>query len=132
MMTIDKEKLGYMKIFNGFLALTLALIALSFVHVNAQSFSGSSRKSDRTIEQQIFRKLVNLPDYGVFDHIAYQVEGNTVILTGKVYSLGTRSLAANVVKDVPGVERVVNNIQNLPPSGFDNRIRYQILREFSN
>jgi len=120
-----------MKIFNKFLALTIAIFAFSFVHVNAQSFSGNV-KSGRTLEQQIFKKLISLPDYGVFDHIAYQLNGNTVVLSGKVLSLGTRKQAERTVAKIPGVERVVNNIQDLPPSSFDNRIRYQLVREFAN
>jgi osmotically-inducible protein OsmY len=120
-----------MKIFNKILALSLAVITLSLVQVNAQSFSGS-RRSDKTIEQQIFKKLISLPNYGVFDHISYQVNGSTVLLSGKVLSLGTRNQAAKAVAKVPGVERVVNNIKDLSPSPFDNRIRMQIVREFAN
>jgi hypothetical protein len=130
--SLKEEKLEYMKIFNRFLALTLAIFALSFVHVNAQSFSGNNRLPVRTLEQQIFKKLIALPNYGVFDHIAYQVNGNTVVLSGKVLSLGTRKQAEKAVARIPGVKRVVNNIQNLPPSPFDNRIRYQLVRQFAN
>jgi hyperosmotically inducible protein len=121
-----------MKIFSKFLALTLAIFALSFVHVNAQSFSGDNKQSGRTLEQQIFKKLISLPYYGVFDHIAYQGDGNTVVLSGKVLSLGTRKQAERTVAGIPGVERVVNNIQDLPPSPYDNQIRRQLVREFAN
>ena len=121
-----------MKLFSKFLALSFAVVAFSFASVNAQSFTGGDAKLTRTLEQQIFKKLVSLPNYGVFDHIAYQVNGSTVILSGKVFSLGTRSQAARVVRDIPGIEQVVNNIEDLPPSPSDNRIRMQVLREFSN
>lgn len=116
-----------MKIFRNFLALTATIIALSIVSVNAQSFSGG-----RNLEQQIFKKLNGLPYYGVFDHIAYKVDGSTVTLYGKVNSLGTKSDAERVVKRIPGVTRVVNNIQNLPPSSFDNSIRRQLVRKFAS
>ncbi len=59
------------------------------------------------------KKIVHTTDYGVFDNIKFQVEGNTVILTGKVYNLGVSSSAASRVKKVAGVENVVNNIETL-------------------
>jgi osmotically-inducible protein OsmY len=59
----------------------------------------------------------------VFDHISFEVDGSTVTLSGKVLSLGTRSQAARVAKRIPGIENVVNNIENLSPSSFDSSIR---------
>ena len=82
------------------------------------------------IEQQVYKKIVNLPRYSVFDSINYEVKGNTVILSGKVYSIGTKNDAASEVKHVPGVERVVNQIEQLPASPFDDRIRVSLLRQF--
>ena len=68
----------------------------------------------------------------VFVHIAFQVIGGTVTLHGKVYSLSTKNQAARFVKDVAGVTNVVNNIQDLPPSPMDDRIRREALRTFAS
>ena len=73
-----------------------------------------------------------MPRYGVFDFIQFKVEGSTVILDGKTISLGTRSQAANAVKRIPGVSNVINNIEELPLSSFDNAIRRQTLRLFAD
>jgi hyperosmotically inducible protein len=89
-------------------------------------------KATSTVEQQVYRKIVNLPRYSVFDFINFDVKGDTVVLSGKVYSFGTKSDAAREVKDVPGVARVVNNIQQLPASPFDDQIRRSMLRRFDN
>jgi osmotically-inducible protein OsmY len=121
-----------MKIFRHFLALTLALFALSIVQVNAQAFSDSKRPSAATLEQQVFRKIIGLDRYGVFDHIAFQVNGGEVTLTGKVISLGLKSRAESAVKRIPGVTRVNNQIEDLPPSPFDDSIRRQTLRAFAD
>ncbi len=121
-----------MKIFSSFITLIFAIFAFSFVDVNAQSFSGRGNVSVNSIERQVFKKIIGLPYYGVFDHIAFEVKGNTVILQGKVISLGTRKSAERAVKRIPGVQRVVNNIENLPLSSFDNSIRQRIVREFVN
>ncbi len=58
-----------MKIFSSFTALTFAILAFSFVNVNAQSFS--DKKSVRTIEQNVLRQILRMPRYEVFDHIGF-------------------------------------------------------------
>ena len=73
-----------------------------------------------------------MPYYGVFDNIEYSVSGSTVTLTGKVYSLGTKSAAARSIRDIDGVSNVVNNIDSLPPSSFDDRIRREAYRTFTS
>ena len=121
-----------MKIFRNFLALTLTIMALSFVNVNAQSFSDGKRQSARTLEQMVFKEIVTLPRYGVFDHIAFKIDGGTVTLYGNVISLGLKDQAGRIVKKVAGVQSVVNDIRELPPSGFDDQIRRSMLRSFAD
>lgn len=115
----------------NFIALTTAIIALTVVSVPAQSYAGN-KSDNKSIEQQIRHELLMLPHYGVFDHITYQVNGGNVTLSGKVYSLGTTSSIASAVKGIPGVTSVVNNIEDLPPSPSDDRIRREALRTFAN
>src|SRR6185295_7195389 len=49
--------------------------------------------------------------------------GSEVILTGWTVRQTNRDYAYNVVKDVKGVETVVNNIDILPLGSFDMQIR---------
>lgn len=113
-----------------FFALSFAVIALSLVGFDAQGLAAG--KDDRTIEQQIYKKLRGLPRYGVFDNITYTVNGSEVVLTGKVVTLGTKRDAENAVEDIKGVTRVVNNIEELSIGGFDDRIRREALLTFVN
>jgi len=78
-----------------------------------------------TIANQVQHNLAMLPWYGVFDHLAYQVNGTQVILSGQVISehATTKDDAGKFVRSIPGVTSVVNNIEVLPPSPFDNQIR---------
>jgi hyperosmotically inducible protein len=78
--------------------------------------------------RQIRHELVMLPYYGVFDNLAYRVDGNTVTLLGQVTRPTLKSSAENVVKDVEGVERVVNNIEVLPVSPHDDDLRLAAYR----
>lgn len=107
-------------------------IILTFFALSLTLFVGSAGAQARstTIEQQVYKKIVNLPRYSVFDFINYEVNGDTVVLTGKVYSFGTKSDAVSAVKGVPGVARVVNHIEQLPASPFDDQIRRSLLRQF--
>jgi len=122
-----------MRSMTKYLMVVAAFVMLAGTAANAQEFVGGSRpKSLEGLEAKIYKEIVKLPEYGVFDYITFQVNGNTVILSGSTISLGTRSGAENVVKHIPGVERVVNNIRELPPSPADDRIRQQLVRELAS
>src|SRR2546423_11705731 len=121
-----------MKAVRSFLILAVAVIGFSTISVPAQSFAPAHAKPVRSMDEQVYRKIKGLMHYNVFDYITWQVNGNTVILSGKVNSLGARREAASAVKDIPGVTNVVNNIQDLPPSPMDDRIRRAALTEFVN
>ena len=121
-----------MKLLKSFLILSIAILSFSMVNANAQTAAAPNGSQARSITQQINRTILGLPNYGVFDIIKSEVNGGTVTLTGKVYSLGTKSTAARAVKSIPGVTSVVNNIEELPPSSFDDSIRREALRTFAN
>ena len=114
-----------MKKTSFFTAILLGILAVGMFAVGASAQS-------KTIDQQVNKQIRMLPNYGVFDHITFQVNGPVVTLSGKVNSLGTKSEAEAYIKKVPGVERVVNNIVNLPPSPMDDAIRRQTLRSLSS
>jgi hypothetical protein len=105
----------------------LAIIALSFVSIEAQSFSGSTR----TMEDQVRKKILKLPRYEVFDSITYRVDGDTVTLSGKVRNAINKSDAENSVERIPGVSRVINQIEILPVGGFDDSIRVRLYETLS-
>jgi hyperosmotically inducible protein len=75
------------------------------------------------ITREVRHELVMLPYYGVFDNLAYRVDGTTVTLLGQVTKPTLKSDAGNVVKKIEGVEKVDNQIQVLPLSPMDDRIR---------
>ena len=80
------------------------------------------------IEREVRHELVMLPYYGVFDNLSYRVDNGTVTLMGSVTRPTLKSDAANVVKKVEGVQRVINNIEVLPVSPNDDRIRLAVYR----
>jgi len=61
-----------------------------------------------------------------FDYLAAGVRGNTVILSGFTIGLGVKREAEGRVKSLEWVEEVENNIEQLPLSGGDRRIRADV------
>ena len=82
--------------------------------------------------RRVRRELVTLPYYGVFDNLAYSINGGNVTLYGEVVRPSTRSDAERRVKRLPGVTGVVNNIKVLPLSRFDDQIRVATYRSIAN
>ncbi len=93
--------------------------------VSGASAGTSTNPNVSAIANQVQHNLAMLPWYGVFDHLDYQVNGTEVILGGQVISEhGTsKDDAGKFVKSIPGVTSVVNNIEVLPASRFDDQIR---------
>lgn len=83
---------------------------------------------ENRIAREVRHQLVMLPFYGVFDDLAFRVEGTTVTLEGEVSRPTLKSDAENVAKRVEGVTQVVNNIEVLPLSSMDNQIRVAVYR----
>ena len=81
------------------------------------------------LAQKVRHELVMLPYLSVFDDLAFSIEGtDTVVLTGEVMRPVLKSDAEGVTRRIPGVAKVVNNIEVLPLSPFDNSIRLAAYR----
>jgi hyperosmotically inducible periplasmic protein len=87
----------------------------------------SARSTERIIKE-VRHELLMLPYFTVFDNIAYKVDGFTVTLLGQVTRPVTKSDAENAVKHIEGVEHVDNQIEVLPPSPMDDRLRQRLFR----
>lgn len=80
------------------------------------------------IEREIGHELLMLPNYGVFDNIAYKLKGGTLTLLGAVVQPSIKADAENAVNHIEGVNRVVNQIEVLPPSSQDDALRMALFR----
>jgi hyperosmotically inducible periplasmic protein len=83
---------------------------------------------EERIARKVRHELVMQPYYTIWDWLAFRVNGSTVELLGDVYSLGLKRDAVDTVKHIAGVERVIDHINQLPPSPMDDRIRRQVAR----
>ncbi len=110
-------------------ALFIAFIMTSLTVAAAPVSAAQSSRGDLT--NKIRRELLTLPFYGVFDNLAFRIDGNTVTLLGNVVRPTTRSDAERRVARLAGVDRVINRIQVLPLSPSDDRIRINTYRAVS-
>ena len=116
-------------IINRIIVFAAAIVIAASAAVAAPVVPGEQRTGRRQLEEKVRKELVTLPWYGVFDNLSYQVEGGTVTLSGQVVRPSTRSDAGRRVGRLAGVERVVNQIEVLPLSSFDDSIRAHTYRE---
>src|SRR5947208_14090557 len=98
-------------------------LALATIALAVPSLLPAANKYKGDLTQEVRHELVMLPWYSLFDNLAYRVDGSTGTLFGQVTRPTLKSDAENVVKRIEGVTRVVNNIEVLPLSPMDNRIR---------
>jgi hyperosmotically inducible protein len=120
---------------NRIKSLIFTLIAVIAITTSG-AFAASPVKNDTpqlsNIEKKVRKELISASWDGVFDNLAFEVNGSTVTLYGQVYRPITRSRAEKFVKGVNGIEQVINKIEVLPLSGFDDRIRGQAVRSVND
>ncbi len=109
---------------------TLPVIAVALIFslgapaVIAQNPSPTWPQEDTMrIAKEVQKRLASLTDYSVFDWITFGFHGKTVVLKGYASRPTLKSSAARVLKGIEGVDSVGNQIEVLPPSPNDDRIR---------
>jgi hyperosmotically inducible protein len=121
------------KTFKGkLMALVGALALTAGVALAAPAEAQGQGLARQQLSKRIRKELVTLPYYGVFDNLAYEIDGSTVTLHGQVVRPSTRSDAARRVARLEGVRQVVNRIEVLPLSSFDDSIRRATYRAIFN
>jgi hyperosmotically inducible periplasmic protein len=85
--------------------------------------TGWSQQDTLRIAKEVQKRLGNLTNYSVFDWITFGLHDKAVILKGYASRPILKSEAENVIKKIPGVEAVENQIEVLPTSMMDDRIR---------
>lgn len=124
-----------MKRHSIFAGLCVAVLMFATTAVSGQNSAAEQDNSNTwspqlaaNIVKQIRDKLTGLTDYGVFDSLRFAFKGKTVVLKGYASRPVLKSEAEKVVKGIEGVEGVDNEIQVLPPSPNDDRIRVSVYR----
>ena len=123
---------------NTFLSAVLALgttglaFAASVDQPSQQIANNAETRLEQRLSSEVRHELNMIPQFTVFDNLAYRVDGGTVTLFGQVRDAIVKDSAEARVKHLEGVERVDNRIEILPASFNDDRIRSQVARAVFN
>jgi osmotically-inducible protein OsmY len=128
----------------------LTIMAFTFASISAPAAPAPQKKSKKSrlesrpraegeaanldyLAKEIRKELVTLPFFGVFDWLEGKVEPDgTVFLAGQVTRPTLKKDAQRRVEKVEGVDRVINQIEVLPLSPNDDRLRRAVFRELFN
>jgi hypothetical protein len=106
-------------------ALRIGIAGLTlFAAMSSATIVGGQALNEEDTTHSVQRKLERLPYYGVFDYIAFGVRGSTVKLVGYSFNGSVKAAAEMAAKRASGVEEVLNEIEVLPASINDDRIRW--------
>jgi len=109
----------------GLLVLSLSTMPVLALAQAQQAQPGPTFSDEDTmrIAQDVRKALLRLTNYGVFDSISFGIHGKNIVLHGYASRPILKSDAENAVKRIKGVEGVENQIEVLPNSMMDDRIR---------
>jgi hyperosmotically inducible protein len=100
-----------------------AVVVMAFVLTGARPLlAGADEKSS---VEGIRKELLQLPYYSVFDFLAFSYEKGTVTLMGYAYRSTLKGDAVRAAKRAPGVDQVIDKIEELPVSFNDDELRWR-------
>jgi hyperosmotically inducible protein len=85
-------------------------------------------QSDEALARQVRHEIVMYSNYTIWDNINLRVNDGSVELTGAVSQPYKKSDLGKIVQKVPGVQSVTNQLEVLPLSPMDDRLRLQVAR----
>lgn len=112
----------------AFLVVVAASVTAFAQSAAPQQGNSVSDKAQQRIVKEVRHELLMLPYLDVFDYLAYKVNGYDVTLLGQVTNPTLKSDSERAVKSIEGVEKVDNQIEVLPPSPMDDRLRIALFR----
>jgi len=106
---------------------TYTLLACG-VFIAAAVFGKTNTPADpnEQVAKELTKRLRTLADYGVYDHLSFQVDDGKVVLRGSTHTPSLEAAALKAAKAVAGVNEVQDEIEVLPLSRMDERLRTDV------
>jgi len=108
---------------------SLAIVAMVLALAAISPIAALAGQDNSRLNERIRKELVTLPYYNVFDNLAFSVNGDTVTLYGQVTRPSTRKDAERRVARIEGIDHVINHIEVLPVSTFDDGLRRRVYNQ---
>ena len=84
--------------------------------------------SDPQILEQARHEIVTYYAYGIFDNVGLAAHNGTLTVSGQVTKPFKKTDMGRILERVKGVAALQNNLEVLPLSTFDDRLRLQVAR----
>jgi osmotically-inducible protein OsmY len=107
------------------------VILTAMLAAAATAYAETAPVSDLALAQiaaDTQHQIATLPHSDVFDSISFRLEGYTVVLTGQVTKTTLKTEAEKAVRAIEGVQNVDNQIEVLPATSSDERLRTALYR----
>jgi hyperosmotically inducible protein len=115
-----------MKLTTTFGRLAATLAAMLTIALAAPA--AAQDRFDTKIATEISKQVDRYPQFTIFDHVTGTVDNGVVTLSGKVTMPFKKNDIGRNAARVEGVRQVVNNIDVLPVSSYDEDLRLRIAR----
>src|SRR5215469_10138871 len=84
--------------------------------------------TDTEIVKKLTQEIRMYPRYTIFDDISFRVNEGAVELVGEVSQPYKKAELGRIAQHVPGVTSLTNDLEVLPLSPMDNRLRFEVAR----
>ena len=108
--------------------LVVASLIITAGAVMAANTDPNGASTDTQIAAKVAHEMRMYSRYTIWDNIAVRVREGDVELTGQVSQPFKKADLGRLAQRVPGVRSVTNQLEVLPTSFFDDRLRLQIAR----
>lgn len=108
--------------------MTMALVVAGATLLPIQAAVPTAQSGEERMYKSIRKELLTMPFLTIFDNLSYRVDGSTVHLYGQVIRPTLKSDAERRVARLEGITHVNNQIEVLPMSPFDDRLRMAVAR----
>ncbi len=105
------------KNFNVILAAIIMIASIGLAYPEA---GGQAGNPPVDLQKEVMNAILRMPRFGVFDNLAFELQGADVTLLGQVMMPITKLEAELTVKKISGIGKIVNKIEVLPISQNDD------------
>ena len=110
------------------LLINLILAAALSVGLAAAASPVPSSNPDSDVASKITHEIRMYSHYSIWDNVSFRVVNGNVDLLGQVSQPYKKSDLQRIIASVPGVTAVSNDLEVLPLSPMDDRLRVQVAR----
>ncbi|HCC57728.1 MAG TPA: transport-associated protein [Solibacterales bacterium] len=89
---------------------------------------GAGTVPDTALQAKAVHEIRMYPQYSIFDNINVRVANGNIELLGQVSEPYKKQDLLHIMQHIRGVASVTNDLEVLPLSPMDNRIRWQVAR----